>query len=203
VITFKQFLTEDMEQSELFQNIYSRIKEAHNIKYIDGDIDLKDQHLHKLPHLSEVILHGSLLCSGNNLTNLIGAPKSIERSLFCQDCNLQSLEGCPEYIGGNFVAMNNSLTSLKYGPKTVSMNFNVKRNRLTNLKYSPESVEGYFNCKNNHISNLQFVTEFIGGEFQSDKFSDEEYRKYITDRKHLKSADTETQNLFGGIIDTL
>ena len=202
MITFKQFISEEYHDT-LFDDIYTRIKTVNGEKYIDGDIKIASLGIHNLPDLSDVTVNGGFYCGWNYLTNLKGSPKYVTKMFSCPSCLLTTLEGAPERVEGSFLCMDNALTSLKYSPKYVGDVFNCKNNHITSLVGAPEHVEWYFNCKNNHITSLVGAPEYIGGEFRSNKFSQEDYLQYISMKKHMKTADPETQDLFGGMIDTI
>ena len=85
----------------------------------------------------------------------------------------------------------------------VTEDFDCSSNDLTNLKGAPKRVLGHFNCKDNPIRSLTGAPEFIGGEFFCGRFTDADYRQYVTARETLKTLDPETTDLFGGMIDTL
>jgi hypothetical protein len=110
---------------------------------VDGDVDLYDKGLNKLP-LKFRNVSGNFDCSFNELI---------------------SLEDCPESVGGNFNCNNNKLISLKYGPESVSGNFDCSYNKLTSLVGSPESVGGNFWCDDNNLTSLEGSPKSVGGNF--------------------------------------
>ncbi len=70
---------------EYTKNIFGNI-------VIEGDLDISNSNLRKLPDLSKVIIKGGFDCSHNKLTSLKGAPK--EAYLFlCTQNNLTDLSG--------------------------------------------------------------------------------------------------------------
>jgi len=84
-----------------------------------GGIDLQGLYLDKLPDLSDVHVDCTFLCGFNNLTNLVGAPKSVGGNFNCEDNKLTSLIGAPETVGGDFNCNGNDLTSLGGIPKKI------------------------------------------------------------------------------------
>jgi hypothetical protein len=117
-----------------------------------GDLDLSDINLTKLPDvLKYVDVVGDFACDNNQLTSLVGAPKSVGGSFSCSGNKLTSLEGAPRSVGGDFHCDNNKLTSLIGAPKSVGGFFNCYYNELTSLVGAPESVGGGFYCFNNVV----------------------------------------------------
>ena len=78
---------------------------------------------------------GHFECSNNQLTSLIGSPKSIEY--------------------GDFICSHNQLTSLIGSPKSIIGGyFYCLHNNLTSLDSCPTLIEGGFGCSyNNHLTN--------------------------------------------------
>jgi len=90
------------------------------IKVIQGDVDLSDLYLEKLPDfLEDVIVKGDFFCGNNSLTSLEGAPKKVGGNFYCPYNSFTSLEGAPEKVGGNFFCHDNKLTSLEGLPKEI------------------------------------------------------------------------------------
>ena len=90
------------------------------IKVIQGDVDLSDLYLEKLPDfLEDVIVKGDFFCSNNSLTSLEGAPRKVGGGFYCSNNSLTSLEGSPKKVGGNFFCHDNKLTSLEGLPKEI------------------------------------------------------------------------------------
>ena len=124
---------------------YLKDKEIHNIceKYgiknytvntdgsigVDGDVDLSNKRLTKIP-LKFNNVSGYFLCYYNELTTLLGSPKS---------------------VGGNFYCSSNKLTTLEGGPKSVGGNFRCSFNKLTTLEGCPRPLVGDFDCYDNPI----------------------------------------------------
>ena len=78
---------------------------------VDGDVNLIDMNLDKLP-LRFNRIGGSFDCSVNHLTSLIGAPKEIGGSFDCRYNQLTTLEGAPREIGDYFHYYGNPLPQL-------------------------------------------------------------------------------------------
>ena len=113
------------------------------IKAIQGDVDLSDFHLDRLPDfLEDVIVKGEFYCTNNSLTSLKGAPKEVGRDFYCDNNSLTSLEGAPEKVGGSFLCPYNSLTSLEGAPKEVGGYFFCHNNSLTSLEGAPKEIGG-------------------------------------------------------------
>jgi len=93
------------------------------IKAIQGNVDLSDLYLEKLPDfLEDVIVKGHFFCHNNSLASLEGAPKEVGGDFSCHSNSLTSLEGAPMEVGGNFYCYNKSLTSLEGVPKEIGGN---------------------------------------------------------------------------------
>ncbi len=148
-------------QDGKFYDIYNLPKNF----VVKGNLDLSDMGLTELPDLSTVTVLGSFYCFGNQLTSLVGAPKSVGGDFWCYNNKLTSLVGAPESVGGWFDCDNNQLTSLVGAPKSVGRDFYCRFNQLTNLVGAPESVSGSFYCSNNQLTSLVGAPESIGGAF--------------------------------------
>jgi hypothetical protein len=121
---------------------------------VDGDVDLYDKGLTKLP-LTFNRVSGDFYCYDNQLTSLRGAPLSVGGYFYCNDNQLTSLRGAPKEVGtekpGDFNCSYNQLTNLEGAPMGI---------RGSNTR----SVGGYFYCKYNKLTSLK------GLEFKSFKF---------------------------------
>jgi hypothetical protein len=104
---------------------------------VEGDIDLSDKKLMRLPDLSSVIVKGSFYCNRNKLTSLKGAPKSVGITFHCGANQLTSLEFSPERLDGDFFCYYNRLTSLKYAPVSVAFEVRAVDNPLDSLEHAP------------------------------------------------------------------
>jgi len=121
------------------------------IKFLSGigGVDLQNLQLNELPDLSDVHVDCSFYCGFNNLTNLVGAPKS---------------------VGGNFWCLKNNLTSLSGGPATVDVDYICRNNNLTSLIGAPETVGNSFHCTYNDLTSLKGIPKYIGyGEYFGDQ----------------------------------
>jgi len=130
-------------------------------KIIAGSVNLNNLHLTELFDLSDVEVIGPFYCSGNNFTNLKGAPHTVRGNFQCHGSNLTSLEGAPHTVYGDFNCAGNNLTSLEGAPKIVIGDFNCIKNNLTSLEGLPETIYGNF-----------YLDAYI-----KDKFSEEFIRK--------------------------
>ena len=75
---------------------------------VDGDVNLRDRDLVKLP-LKFRNVGGDFFCSYNNLTSFEGCPKYIGGDFFCHYNDIISFEGFPKHIGGNFYCDRNPI----------------------------------------------------------------------------------------------
>ncbi len=157
---------------------------------LHADLNLHGMHLTQLPDLSKVTLCGSFDCSGNSLTDLTGAPRSVTGNFNCSDNHLTSLKGAPEKVGGSFDCSNNRLSDLNGTPRFVGCSFNCSSNELKSLQGFPEMPENFggdidcssnmltnfeglpqlekvhaFDCAHNQLVSLQGAPQFIGGSF--------------------------------------
>ena len=103
------------KQNKVFKEIKSKIVNGR----INGNVDLRNLHLTKLPDfIKDTIVSGNFYCSYNQLTSLQGAPQSVGGSFYCSYNQLTSLQGSPKSVGGSFFCNNNQLTSFQGFPKT-------------------------------------------------------------------------------------
>jgi len=131
---------------------------------VDGDVDLSDMGLDKLP-LKFGYVSGDFYCGNNELTSLEGAPRKVGGNFYCFNNKLTSLEGSPEEVGGDFYCDDNQLTSLEGAPKEVVNDFDCSDNQLTSLVGAPEEIGGGFYCISNQLTTLMGAPEEIGGYF--------------------------------------
>lgn len=136
---------------------------------VKGDLDLFDMGLTELPDLGTVTVRGSFFCSQNQLTSLVGAPKSVGGAFFCRFNQLTSLTGAPKSVGGHFNCCDNQLTSLVGAPQSVGSHFICGHNQLTSLEHAPESVGGDFLCDDNQLTGLIGAPKSVGGSFSCDR----------------------------------
>ena len=85
---------------------------------VDGDVDLDNKGLTKLP-LKFGKVSGTFYYRVNKLVSLEGAPKYVGGNFNCYGNQLTSLEGSPKHIAGDFDCSTNQLTSLEHFPKVV------------------------------------------------------------------------------------
>jgi hypothetical protein len=128
---------------------------------VDGDVDLYDKNLDKIP-LKFGRVSGRFLCNNNKLTSLEGCPKWVGEYFYCYKNELESLEFCPDYVGGDFNCVYNKLTSLEFCPKSISGKFSFNHNKLKSLKFCPEYVGGEFHCRSNKLTSLEYLPKYIG-----------------------------------------
>ena len=131
---------------------------------VDGDVDLTEWNLTKLP-LKFNKVSGSFLCYDNYLTSLDGCPKEVVGNFNCARNNLTNLIGGPKEVGGYFDCSDNKLTSLDGCPKEVICGFHCADNKLTTLEGCPEKIGDSFNCQQNGLTNLDGCPREIGGFF--------------------------------------
>jgi hypothetical protein len=119
-------------------------------KKIIGNVNLSDLYFKQLPEiLKDVSIDGDFFCSNNQLTSLVGAPKTVGGEFDCSYNNLTSLIGAPSNVGGNFYCDNNKLTSLVGAPKTVGGDFYCGFNTV---KFTEAQVRALCDVKGNvHI----------------------------------------------------
>ena len=144
---------------ESLENIHEVCKEYNITNYtinsdgsidVDGNVNLKDRKLTKLP-LKFRNVSGYFYCNNNNLTSLEGSPTHVGSTFMCSYNNLTDLEGGPTHVGGNFYCGSNKLTSLEYGPSHVSGSFYCQYNNITSLEGFQTHVSGDFYCDNNPV----------------------------------------------------
>ena len=83
------------------------------------------------------------------------------------------------------------LTRLPFNFNSVKGDFNCVLNNLTSLEGAPKFVGGSFSCFGNELTSLEGAPEVIEGKFDSDQFTDEEYRKFVRERRIKKKLDKE------------
>jgi hypothetical protein len=108
---------------------------------------------------------GGFSCSGNQLTTLEGAPNSVGRGFYCNDNQLTTLHGAPKSVGDNFYCSCNQLTTLEGAPRSIGGGFSCSDNQLITLQGAPSSVGGGFNCYNNKLTTLEGAPISVGGGF--------------------------------------
>jgi len=131
---------------------------------VDGDVDLNDLKLMRLP-LRFSYVSGSFSCNFNKLKSLEGCPQTVGGSFSCHGNGLESLEGGPQIISGGFYCFLNNLKTLVGGPQTVGGIYMVHRNKLETLKGSPQTVGGNFYCYVNDLVSLEGSPQTVDGFF--------------------------------------
>lgn len=147
-IARRQAIAPKIMLQEWMEEFFKRtdIKKLKDGSYdVDGDLFIRSLGLKKLP-LKFNHVKGYFSCSGNRLTTLEGAPKTVGCTFFCPNNLLESLEGGPEEVGGGYVCRYNKLTSLKGAPKNVGTDFWCGGNAK---KFTIEDVEAVCNVKGN------------------------------------------------------
>ena len=132
---------------------------------VDGDFDCYQQDLTDFKGVAFGHVKGNFYCSGNPLTSLEGAPKTVNGDFYCGSNQLTSLKGAPETVGGYFDCTNNQLTSLEGAPQTVGGFFYCNNNQLTSLVGAPKTVKGNFNCADNQLTSLEGAPQTVDGLF--------------------------------------
>ena len=151
---------------------------------VDHRVDLSlDKDLERIPFNFRKV-KGDFWCAESKLASLEGAPREVGGDFACIG-NMTSLKGAPEIVGGAFFCDHNNLTTLEGAPIKVGGVFNCRDNNLTSLKGAPKEVGGTFYCYGNNLTSLEGAPEVIGGEFESEQFSDEEYRAFARKRKYV------------------
>jgi hypothetical protein len=113
--------------------------------FVDGDVDLRDNNLTKIP-VKFGVVGGNFSCSYNQLTSLEGAPQTLGGDFYCSRNNLTSLEGSPQTVSGDFDCSRNNLTSLEGAPKTVDVSFFCEYQK-SGVKFTEDDVESVSNVK--------------------------------------------------------
>ena len=111
---------------------------------VDGDFKFTGQGLKDFKGVAFGHVEGDFKCDYNQLTSLVGAPKTVNGNFYCNNSQLTSLVGGPQTVGGSFVCSSNQLTSLVGAPLTFHGHFFCERNPLKSLEGAPERV-GSFN----------------------------------------------------------
>ena len=121
---------------------------------VDGDVDLSDKDLTKLP-LEFGVVKGRFICSSNNLTTLKGAPEKVGGGFYCSSNNLTTLEFAPVKVGGGFYCSSNNITTLKGAPEKVGGGFSCYSNNILDVEALVKcNIGGKFYITNNPISNI-------------------------------------------------
>ena len=127
---------------------------------VDGGFACYQQDLKDFKGVAFGHVKGNFNCGGNLLTDLKGAPETVDGGFSCRSNQLTSLEGAPETVKWYFYCNNNQLTSLDGAPKTVGDNFDCTDNQLTSLIGAPKTVNGGFFCGSNSVSEETLASIF-------------------------------------------
>ena len=119
---------------------------------VDGNFWCIEQGLTDLKGVKFGKVSGSFNCYDNQLTSLVGAPKTVGRGFYCYGNQLTTLVGAPQSVSGSFYCHSNQLTSLVGAPQSVGWDFSCERNQLTSLVGAPQTVKGHFNCDDNPVT---------------------------------------------------
>ena len=132
---------------------------------IEGDFDCCSQGLKELKGVKFGKVSGNFFCDRNQLTTLVGAPKTVGGGFFCSENQLTTLVGAPQTVKEDFNCYGNQLTTLVGAPKTVGGGFYCDRNQLTSLVGAPQTVNRDFSCSNNQLTSLAGAPKTVGEYF--------------------------------------
>ena len=135
---------------------------------VDGNFDCSKQGLTDFKGVKFGKVRGDFDCEDNELTSLVGAPKTVSGDFRCYENELTTLVGAPQTVKGDFNCERNQLTSLEGAPQSVSFSFRCGDNQLTSLEGAPQSVGSYFNCSDNQLTSLEGAPQSVGGVFYCD-----------------------------------
>ena len=74
---------------------------------VDGDFECIQQNLTDFKGVRFGHIKGNFNCGGNLLTDLKGAPKTVDYGFYCKYNELTSLVGAPQTVNGNFYCSDN------------------------------------------------------------------------------------------------
>ena len=163
------FMNKDQKLlEEAYQSIYENVVEPlyfgppeRKQEFLDL-LSMLDHEVHKDGSVS---VNKDVELSNMQLKRIPFNFKEAKEDFYCNRNKLTSLEGAPENVGGIFYCTDNELTSLQGAPTKVGSHFYCSRNEITSLEGAPEN---------------------IGGKFESNNFSDEDYRKNILHERKRK-----------------
>jgi hypothetical protein len=156
----------------LLEEAYKAIYESALEPLYIGEPDRKKSFLDWLSFCEyEVLADGSLKIEDNILFNRL---------------NLTKIPFKFDQVNGYFMCSHNKLSSLEGSPRVVNGDFYCTHNKLSSLQGAPKIVKGDFICTDNPLHSLEGAPEIIKGKFQSDNFSDKDYRDYIKNEKYVK-----------------
>jgi len=125
---------------------------------VDNHVDISHQNLKVIPVKFNMV-KGDFFCHSNQLTNLLGAPKSVGGDFYCDDNQIASLDGICEKIGNSLSCKENLLSNLKFCPTYLGNSLICDQNRLTSLFGAPAQIHGNFSCSNNLLNNLNYCPQ--------------------------------------------
>jgi len=161
---FKKMSIENIEKILNFLNIKNYSINEDNSVDVDGSVDISGLALKKIP-IQFNRVSGDFFCNNNQLKNLKGAPREVERGFYCLRNKLESLEGAPTKVEGDFICYINNLKNLEGAPREVGGDFDCSDNELEFLKGAPIKVRGNFNCRENELKNLEGGPKEVWGHF--------------------------------------
>lgn len=130
-------------QNGVEYNLYKMPKVgADELFYIEGNLNLSNMGLSKLPDLSECQVNGNFDCSHNPLT---------------------SLHGCPMYVCGYFTCTHTNITTLKHMSTVYDgfvANIDLSHNKLKNLHDMSECcdvIDACIDVSHNELTDLRGV----------------------------------------------
>jgi hypothetical protein len=135
--------------------------------HVSGGFFCSDNDLTDLEGAPQTV-NGNFSCNNNQLTSLEGAPQTIRRDFYCGNNRLTDLVGAPQSVGRDFYCYHNQLTDLEGAPQTVGGGFSCDDNQLTSLAGAPQTVNGNFYCHENQITSLEGAPLTVRGDFYCD-----------------------------------
>lgn len=87
-----------------------------NFVVTKSNIDLCTMGLDKLPDMTSVTINSSYNCANNNITDLTGAPYTVQGDVRFSQNPLTSLRGMPHKIGGKIYLSDTQLTPKSFVP---------------------------------------------------------------------------------------
>ena len=154
---------------------------------------------------------GNFDCSGSEIVNLLGAPKSC-LDFNASNTNLKSLKGSP-YMVESFDVSNSLIGSLKGSPRFVFGDFNLKNNMITDISDGPFLISGSINLSGNNYGkpnqpNYQLFRDmhkFIMGEYMTvaPRYAVEAVEEAIRSKEYfinILSEDINYAQFFKGMI---
>ena len=161
-------------EQEEFLNQYTKgtwsVNPATGLVDVQGSFDCSNRGLKSLGGIRFGMVTGNFSCADNQLTNLEGAPQTVEGYFYCAFNKLTTLEGAPRTVEGNFSCAFNKLTTLIGAPRTVEEDFYCSYNKLTTLVGAPQTVTGNFRCDRNQLTTLAGAPMTVEGNFWGDVF---------------------------------